>query len=473
MQFRMKRVLVHAVECVKGSSKPMKIVIRGGTVLPMTTGHPVLEDTAVFIDGETIVGLGKQGNAFPLNEATETIDAQDSLIIPGLINAHTHTPMTLMRSLRDDRGSFMQPNATPMMPPEQDWSRMLTSEDYYWASRLAIAEMIRGGITTFVDMFGNMNLVAEAVLETGIRAVLGWEIVTVRNDPNVWLPYDEETARRTYEASGQFAADWHGKGDGRIQAVIAPHETGTCHEPWLSRSAALAETLGVGISIHVAETPWEVNFCREKYNMSPAQLLEATGILGRSVLGAHSLYLTDDDHALLAQYDYHPISCPQSNLKLAKPMTRVADMLEAGLNVALGTDSVLTNNNLDLWEEMRIMALMQKHMSGNPATLPGLSAFELATVGGARAIKQENKLGTIEVGKKADLVLVSTRRPHWHPWEGVVAGNLLYAGAAADVQTVLVNGRVIMRDWEIVAFDEGEVISEVDRRVHALRAGVR
>jgi 5-methylthioadenosine/S-adenosylhomocysteine deaminase len=450
----------------------MRLLIEGGTVLPMTESDPVLERASISIEGDRITGVGDLDQVVGLEHVDERIDATGCIILPGLINAHTHTPMTLMRSLRDDRGSFMVPNAEPMLPRSTNWIPHIQPDDYYWSSRLAIAEMIRGGTTMFVDMYNPLDTAAQAVVDSGIRAGLGWEIVTVRQDPKTWLPYDEATAQRTFEECARFAADWHGKGDGRVTTLIAPHETTTCHEPWLSRSAQLAEELGRDITIHVAESQFEVDFCRQKYGWSPAELLDRSGILGCHTLGAHSLFVSDEDIDLLSRYSYHAISCPQGNLKLAKPMTRVAAMLQSGLNVALGTDSTLTNNNLDLWEEIRLTALMQKHLTGDAAALPGLTALRMATAGAARAVHRAEDLGTIEVGKQADLILVSTHRPHWHPLEGVLPGNLLYASAAADVRTVLVAGQVLMRDWEIVAFDEEEVIEEVDRRVRRLRAAL-
>src|SRR5450432_162274 len=314
-----------------------KILIRGGLVWTMLADEEPREGD-VFIAGDRIVALALTGSPavaptpapFRAEEASTVVDATGCLVMPGLINAHTHTPMTLMRSTSDSVG-FPRPGGPASFPRGKDWRGQLTPEDFEWSSRLAIAEMIRSGTTTFVDMYRDMGRVAQAVVETGMRAALGSEIITFRNDAREWLPYDERTARRTFEEAGRFAADWHGKGEGRVTALVAPHETGTCHEPWLSRSARLAGELGLGITIHVAESPWEVGVCRDQYGLTPVETLDRAGILAHRVIGAHSLILTDGDVARLAAADgYTAVACLGCYLKLAMGCTPVPRLMAAG-----------------------------------------------------------------------------------------------------------------------------------------------
>jgi 5-methylthioadenosine/S-adenosylhomocysteine deaminase len=302
---------------------------------------------------------------------------------------------------------------------------------------------------------------------------LGWEIYSFRNDPNEWLPYDEAVGRRTLEDSGQFAREWHGRGEGRVMALIAPHETGTCHEPWLSRSAALARELKLPITIHVSEADWEVARCVENYGLRPVELLRETGILEHRVIGAHNLFLHDDDYQILAGAPaYTAAACLGAYMKLANPATPVAKLQQAGVRVALGTDSAQTNNNLNLWEEIHLVATLPAFLDSDPSLVPAETALRMATLDGACALGLENELGTLASGKLADIVVLDARRPHLRPLEGVLYGNLAYSATGHEVRDVLVNGRVLMKAGRIVAFDEQEVLDQADDAVRRLRHAV-
>jgi 5-methylthioadenosine/S-adenosylhomocysteine deaminase len=447
-----------------------RILIQGGVVLSMAADEePRRSD--VFIQGDRIVAVGPAVPPFRLEEATTVIDARDCLLMPGLINTHTHTPMTLTRSTSDDAGP---PSAdrTSIFPIGKDWRGHLSPEDHYWSSRLAIAEMIRSGTTTFVDMYSDMDQVAQAVIDTGIRAALGSEILTIRNDSSQWLPYDERTARRTFEQCGRFAADWRAKGDGRVTTLIAPHETSTCHEPWLSSSARLAEEMKLGITLHVAESQGEVDFCRDRYGLTPVETLRRAKILDHRVIGAHSLMLTEGDIAILAGVNYTAAACLGCYIKLAMDPTPVPRLLGAGVNVALGTDGAATNNNLNMWDEIHLNATLHGFIARDATLVPGDAAIRMATVGGARALGLEHDLGTLQAGKKADLIVLDLRKPHLCPAEGALIGNLSYSANGSEVRDVLVDGRALMLDTRIVAFDESEVLREAEAIVRRRRASV-
>jgi 5-methylthioadenosine/S-adenosylhomocysteine deaminase len=451
---------------------PNRIVIRNGILISMVLGdEPRLADLYIQDDQIAAILPETETAPFPAETADTQIDARGCVVMPGLINAHTHTPMTLMRSTSDDVG-YPSADRPVTLPPDQDWRKSLTADDHYWSSRLAIAEMIRTGTTTFVDMYHDMDRVAQAVIDSGVRGALGWEILTFRNDPNEWLPYDEPTAQRTFEECARFAADWHGKGDGRVMTLIAPHETATCHEPWLSRSAQLAEELGRDITIHVAESQWEVDVCRQKYDCTPVEALERSGLLAHRVIGAHSVLLTDRDIEILCRYRYTAAACLGAYLKLAVDPTPVARLLNAGINVALGTDSAGTNNNLNLWDEVHLAATLPAFLARDASLVPGDSALRMATIGGARALGLERDLGTLEPGKKADVLVVDVQRPHLYPQEGVLMGNLTYCASGHEVRDVLVDGRVLLRDFRIVAFDEGEVLRQAEAIIRQRRLAV-
>jgi 5-methylthioadenosine/S-adenosylhomocysteine deaminase len=446
---------------------PNRIAIEGGIVLDMVAAPRVAD---VLIEGDRIsaVNADKQPG---VPAPGLVIDARGCVVMPGLINAHTHTPLTLMRSTSDDVGP---PTAARIstMPAGQDWRGRLTPDEQTWATRLAIAEMIHGGTTTFVDTCPEMEGAAQAVIDTGLRAALGSEIITFRNHPTEWLPYHEATARRTFEAAGRFATDWNGKGHGRLTALIAPHETATCHEPWLSRSARLAAELGLAMTVHVAENEWEVQFCRERYGRTPVQVLDSAGVLERRVLGAHCLLVTDADIELLSRVTFSAVACLGSYLKLATPSTPVPRLIEAKVNVALGTDSAGTNNNLNLWDEIHLNATLHGFLARNAGLLPGDAALRMATVGGAAALGLERELGTVEPGKKADLIVLDMRKAHLFPQEGALIGNLIYSASGAEVRDVLVDGQVLMQDGRITSFDEAEVLRQVESIVRRRRAEV-
>jgi 5-methylthioadenosine/S-adenosylhomocysteine deaminase len=447
-----------------------RIVIRGGVVLSMVDSEPP-RVADVIIDGPRITDVRPTAPPSPGDQAASILDATGGLVMPGLVNAHTHTPMTLARSTMDGVG-FPGPGTPPTMPPGKDWRGRLTPDDLYWASRLAVAEMIRGGTTTFVDMYPRMDGVARTVVETGMRAALGSEITSFRNDPHEWLPYDERIARRSFEESARFASDWHGKGEGRITAWIAPHETSTCHEPWLSRSAKLATELDLGVTLHVAESSREVDFCRVKYGATPVETLERAGILDRRVVGAHSLILTDGDLRILSTARYTAVACLGCSIKLATDLTPVVRLRRAGINVALGTDSAQTNNNLSIWDEIHLNATLHGLLARDPSLLPGDAAIRMATVCGAAALGLDHEIGCIAVGKRADVIVLDLNAPHLLPHEGALIGNLTFSASGHDVRDVLVDGRILMRNRHITAFDEGEVLRQAQAIVRRHRAAV-
>lgn len=447
-----------------------KILIKDGIVITMLEGD-VPREMDVYVEGNRIVGVGGEP-PFPEEQATVVIDGQGRVVMPGLINTHTHTPFTFYRSTSDDLPR-PEENRPPAFPPGQNWRENLTPEDHFWASYLAMAEMIRSGTTTFVDMYHDMDRVAQAVIDSGMRAALGWEIMSFRVDPDEWLPYDESVGKRTFEESAKFAAEWNGKGDGRVMTLIAPHESGgTCAEPWLSRSARLAEELDIGVTIHVAESEWEVEICRERYDLTPVEVIERAGILERRVIGAHSLHLTDGDLDILAGAEFSAAACIGGYLKLANRITPVLRLRAAGVNVALGTDSAETNNNLNLWDEIHMNATVHGYLAQDASCITAEEALQMATVAGARALGMEGELGTLEVGKLADIITVDIQKPHMRPAEGVLLGNLVYSASGHEVQDVIVDGRILMRDREIISFDEGEVLARADQSVRKLREDV-
>jgi 5-methylthioadenosine/S-adenosylhomocysteine deaminase len=286
------------------------------------------------------------------------------------------------------------------------------------------------------------------------------------------MPDDEPTARKTFEECAQFARDWHGKGGGRVMALIAPTGTWTVREPWMSRSAELASELGLGITVHVAESEMDIQFCRERYGLTPVEFLEKTGILSHRVIGAHSILLTPGDIQILSRSNYTAASCLGCYIKLCTSVTPIKDLLAAGVPVSIGTDGAQTNNNLNLWEEIHLMATLPGFLAGDAGLITKDQVLQMATRMGAHALGLENEIGTLEPGKKADLIVVDMQQPQLHPLEGVLIGALLHSASGHEVRDVWVDGHAVMRNNRILTLDEEEIMKQADSRVRRLRAEV-
>jgi 5-methylthioadenosine/S-adenosylhomocysteine deaminase len=443
------------------------IIIKGGIVLSMLGANDI-QVNDIWIEDDRIVKIGRYAGG---DDAT-VVNATGCVVMPGLINTHTHTPMTIMRSTADNLGSPGK-GRPPIFPAGQDWTNNLTPDDHYWSSFLAIAEMVHSGTTTFVDMYHDMDKVAQAVIDSGIRGALGWEIMTFRVDPILWLPYDEGNARKSFDDSAHFAAEWDGRGNGRVITLIAPHESGTCHEPWLSRSAKLAGELKRPITIHVSEGEWEVDFCMEKYGLRPVEVIQKAGIFEHLVIGAHTIHVTSSDIKILMEAPrFSAAACLGSYLKLADTPTPIIDLLTAGINVSIGTDGAQTNNNLNMWEEIHLNATLPGFLARDSGVLDCFQVLKMATQGGARALGLEAELGTLEVGKKADVIVIDTNKPHMVPLEGALIGNLAHSIYGSEVRDMIVDGKIIMRGGKIQHFDEAEVLHQAQKCVHRLREQV-
>jgi 5-methylthioadenosine/S-adenosylhomocysteine deaminase len=314
--------------------------------------------------------------------------------------------------------------------------------------------MIEAGVTCVADHYFYMDRAAEAVQQAGTRAALGWAVFG-----NQGLPALERTA--------EFCRRWNGAADGRITTWMAPHAPYTCDDEFLKAAARKAEELGVGLHIHVAETRGQTEACVKKRGLTPIRLLDELGLLKRPSILAHAVGATDDDIRLLADRPAGVAHCPKTYLKLAMGIAPVAAMRRARVAVGVGTDGAVSNNTLDVWESMRLMAMLQKEFCGAPEVMTLAETLWVATRESARVIGMGDALGAVEPGRFADLILVDLSAPHHQPLHSVPA-SLVYAARASDVQTVIVNGRVVMRDRRILTFDKDEVIREVAQSLQRL-----
>lgn len=397
----------------------------------------------VLVKGSRIVAVGPDLGKAPGAKGADVIDASGHIVIPGLVNAHTHAAMTLLRSYADDLPLF-EWLTQKIWPVEAK----LTPEDVYWGTMLAIVEMVRAGVTTFGDMYFHMEEVARAVRESGVRACLAEGM------------FDGESWSRQFEAAKSLAADWHEAEDGRIRVMLGPHSPYATFEG-LKKVAKSARELGVGVHIHLSETAREVQESRAKHGLSPIQVAEREGLFEVPVLAAHCVHVDDADMEILRRYGVAVAHNPTSNMKLGSGRAPVQAMLERGIRVALATDGASSNNNLDLLEEARLAAYLAK-MAGDPSALPAPACLDMATRQGAKALGFRD-VGEIKPNFQADIVLVETSGPQWTPLHDPCA-NLIYSAASGDVSTVMVAGEIIMERRIFKTIDERRVLQEAARR---------
>jgi 5-methylthioadenosine/S-adenosylhomocysteine deaminase len=368
--------------------------------------------------------------------------------MPGLINGHAHAAMSLFRGLADDLAldEWLQKY---IFPAE---ARNVTPDFVEWGTRLGVLEMLRGGITTYADMYYFEDVVARVTKDAGMRGVLGETIID-------FPAPDNKTPGEALAYTQKYLNQW--KGDPLIIAAVAPHSIYTCSEKTLQDAATLARRNGAPILIHIAEAQFELEQSREKHGATPVAYLERAGILGPDVIGAHCIWVDQADIATLAHFNVGCINNPSSNMKTAAGVMPVPEMLAAGEPIGLATDGAASNNNQDMFEEMDLAAKLQKIARMNPRALPEKQVVEMATINGARALHLEKIIGSLETGKKADLILVDIGAPHATPMYDVYS-ELVYALKASDVRTVVIAGNVVMRDRRMLTLDEKEILAKAE-----------
>lgn len=408
----------------------MNILIKQAhTVLP--DGSVKVADIAVQDD--KILAIGDVPQDF---QPDQMIDGTGKLATAGFVNAHTHVSMTLLRSYADDM-QLMDWLQNKIWPIEAK----MTKQDIYWGAMLGIVEMLKSGTTTFADMYGDMDQVARACVDTDIRAVLSRGMIGVA--PN---------GMQALEENKELYRDFNGANDGRITVMFGPHAPYTCPPDFLKKVVAASEEYNAEIHIHLAETKGEVENCLKEYGKTPIELMENCGVLQRGVLAAHCVHLSDHDIELLAKYKTRVAHNPGSNMKLASGAAPVPKLLAAGVCTALGTDGASSNNNLDMLEEINLAALLHKVTTLDPLAVPAFKALQMGTEYGAKAVGLK-QLGLLKEGYKADIVLFDMSAPQWYPRNDLVS-LLVYSANSSMVDTVLVNGKVLVADKELVYIDE-------------------
>ncbi|HEY0457539.1 MAG TPA: amidohydrolase [Pyrinomonadaceae bacterium] len=426
------------------SNQTADLLIVGGIVVTMNERHEVIEDGAVAVKNGAIVAVGKTADVTKQFTANETIDAKGKVVIPGLINTHTHVPMSLYRGIADDLD--LQEWLTKYIFPAE--AKNVNEAFVRAGTRLGLAEFIRGGTTTFCDMYYFEDAIADETAKAGVRAVLGETLID-------FPAPDNKTFDEALVYTENFIKKW--QGNSLVIPAVAPHATYTVSQEHLLKTRALSDKLNAPLVIHLAEAETETAFIEQNHKgMRPIEYVEKIGFLSDKTIAAHVIQANDAELEILKKRGVGIAHNPQSNMKLAAGVAPVPAMLAKNLRVGLGTDGAASNNDLSLWEEMDTAAKLHKVFSKDPKVVSAEQAFMMGTIGGARALHLENLIGSLEVGKRADVVVVDFDNLNQTPYYNVFS-SLVYATKADDVRHVIIDGKVIMRDRRLLRLDENVI----------------
>ena len=450
---------VATVAAAQPGRKQVSLIVTNGTVVTMDASRGTIPSGAVAIDGRDIVAVGPAAEIAGQFVATESIDATGNVVLPGLINTHTHAPMVLYRGLADDL-ALMEWLRKYIFPAE---AKTVSPEFVRIGTRLAALEMIQSGTTTYVDMYYFEEEVARATKAAGLRAILGQTIIQFP------VP-DAKTPAQGLARASAFVKEF--QNDDLITPAFAPHAMYTLDTAMLKSIRAAATNAKVPLIIHLAETRDEVQIARKQHGASPVQYLDSIGMWAAApTLAAHAVHVTPADIRVLAKRNVGVSHNPESNMKLASGTAPVPAMRAARIAVGLGTDGAASNNDLDMFEAMRQASFLHKLQSGDPRTIPARTALEMATIEGARALGLEKTLGSLTPGKRADVIVVSMTAARQTPMYDPIS-HLVYTTRGDDVRTTIVNGKVLMRDRRMLTLDERAVLADAAKQAGAVRQAV-
>ena len=456
-------VLVVAIALVIVSTqtgeRQVSLVVTNGIVVTMDGGGRVIGNGAVAVDGSDIVAVDTAEAIQRQYRGTETVDAGGQVVLPGLINTHTHAPMVLYRGLADDL-ALMEWLTKYMFPAE---AKTVSPEFVRAGTRLAALEMIQSGTTTYTDMYYFEEEIAKETKAAGLRGVLGQTVIQ-------FPVADAKTPADALARAEAFITAF--KGDPLITPAVAPHAMYTLDGATLMAARDLSMRHGVPTLIHVAETRDEVKIAQDQYKASPVGYLDGLGFLGPGVVAAHGVWVSAPEIAMLKQRGVGVSHNPESNMKLASGTAPVPGYLAAGVAIGLGTDGAASNNDLDMFEAMRTASLLHKLQTGDPQVVGARTALEMATMGGARALGMGDRIGSLEPGKRADLIVVSMNSARQTPMYDPIS-HLVYTTHGDDVRTTIVHGKVLMKDRKVLTLNEASVLSDARGWAEKVRAAVR
>lgn len=414
-----------------------KILIKDCQYLAFRNNRISVEDGDILISGNIIEKIGRNVSL----PGVKIIEGKDIFVMPGLVNTHSHAAMSLLRSYADDME--LKPWLEEKIWPAEE---NLRGEHVYWGSMLAFLEMIKSGTTTFADMYFYMDDVAEAAIKIGIRGVLARGLIQF-TDPE----------GKNLQENIDLIEKYHKKGDGRITCLIGPHAPYTTSPEYLQKVMAAADKQGVGLHIHISETKQEVEDIYKEQGVSPVEYLEKLGLFERHVVAAHCVHVSEKDMDILKKHNVGVCHNPGSNLKLASGIAPVPIMLEKGINIGIGTDGASSNNNLNMFEEMHLTSLIHKGNNLNPLILNAREVLEMATIGGAKVLGLDHEIGSLEEGKKADIIIIDLEKPHFYPKADLIS-NMVYSAQGSDVKTVIIDGKIVMENYKLTTYDEKEIL---------------
>jgi 5-methylthioadenosine/S-adenosylhomocysteine deaminase len=450
-----------AIVVVSAQTGPPEVdlVVTGGTVVTVDSAGRIIQTGAVAIDGTDITAVDTADAIARQFRGRQTIDASGQIVLPGLVNTHTHAPMVLYRGLADDL-PLMEWLNNYIFPAE---FKTVSPEFVRAGTRLAALEMIESGTTTFADMYYFEEEIAHETRRAGLRGVLGQTIIQ-------FPVADAKTPADALARAEAFITSF--KNDPLITPAVAPHAIYTLDGPTLRAARGLSKRHNVPTLIHLAESNDETRVAQERGASSPVAYLESLGFLGPGVLGAHGVWVSDADIQVLKMRGVGVSHNPESNMKTASGSAPIPAYLRAGVTVGLGTDGAASNNDLDMFEAMRVAALLQKHETGDPTTLNARTVLEMATIRGARALGMEARIGSLEPKKRADLITVAASGARQTPLYDPLS-HLVYVMHGDDVQTTIVNGKVLMRNRKVLTLDEAAIIAEARSWADKVRAAVK
>jgi 5-methylthioadenosine/S-adenosylhomocysteine deaminase len=423
------------------------IIITGGKALLLDLKNTRLDNAAIAINASEIVAIGQAEQIAKKYRAKKTISAKDSLIMPGFVNCHTHAAMTCFRGIADDI-ELMDWLNNYIFPAE---AKNVNKELAYWGTLLAAAEMIKSGTTTFCDMYIFEDETARAAKTAGMRCLIG-EVLFDFSSPNF------KTTEEGLAYTRMLVEKW--QNDPLINIIVEPHALYTCSPALLTEAKKIADNYNAPLGIHLLENKSEQEQLKQKYGKGAVSFLKDIGYLNERLIAFHCVCFSDEDMKLFADHKCRVSHNPASNMKLASGVAPVPDMLKAGITVGLGTDGCASNNNLDMIKEMSTAAKLHKIARLDPTVMDAQTVARMATIEGAKALGMEKITGSLEVGKKADIIIIGLNEPHLTPLYSEYS-HLVYAASGADVDTVLINGKVVMENRKLLTIDETEVMQKV------------
>lgn len=452
------------------------LLICNALVITVDAQRRVLREGAIAIEGNKILEVGKTEELLNKYTARRVLNVPHFIAMPGLINCHMHLPQVLMRGVNDNV-TVMDKLKYYIWPIQGNYDE----EDAYLSTQLGLIEMIKAGTTAFLGTglhprYG-IGAIAQAVIDSGMRGVIskyvmdqtGYALDKSALHPGLWENGDE-----SLRMACDLIEKWHGKGEGRLQIWFSPRSVGGVSEELFRRVSDLAKHYGVGITAHWAEIQNNVDYTLERFSLLPAEYAQRVGMVGKNVTLVHGIYFEDRELDILAATETNICHCPVCNAKLAMGTAKITQMLQKGVNVCLGNDGMPVNNTADMFREMRTALLLQRSQYRDPLYPTAAEAVEMATINGARGILTEELIGSIEAGKHADIILINARKPHLIPIHDAVSA-VVWAANGEDVDTVIINGKIVMENKHIMTMDEEDILEQAERRKHKIleQAGVR